>query len=420
MNSAQLPAQRRRLFSTCPAALMSIVVLLLFSVAPVSPKEEPCQLCKHLVKMVMKGIDKTDKKNFDGGNPAWEKKKLLTYKNSETRLVEITETLCEKGDFECYKVLEQCDEHLETWWFEGKDNGSDLFQWMCMDGIKACCPNGTFGPECKECLGGSTRPCYGNGRCLGDGTRWGSGLCKCNPGYGGFFCASCTEGYFMEHRNETHVVCKECYSSCTKCTGAEDYECVLCKQGYELYHNRCMDIDECDRGFAQCSADQYCANTEGSFECRACDKACVGCKGAGRINCKKCNTGYIRDGTRCVDIDECSTQENICSGEKQLCENSEGGYFCICEQGYVPQDGKCVEDQPVVTPEKGLFDDITDDEVVVLQQMFFGVIICALATLAAKGDMVFTAIFIGAIAAMGGYWMSERGDRVLDGFLKGR
>lgn len=71
-------------------------------------------------------------------------------------------------------------------------------------------------------------------------------------------------------------------------------------------------------------------------------------------------------------------------------------------------------------PEKGLFDDMTDDEILVLQQMFFGVVICALATLAAKGDMVFTAIFIGGVAAMAGYWLSEKGDRVLDGLLKGR
>ncbi|CAM5125357.1 unnamed protein product, partial [Eretmochelys imbricata] len=40
------------------------------------------------------------------------------------------------------------------------------------------------------------------------------------------------------------------------------------------------------------------------------------------------------------------------------------------------------------TPAKGFFDEVTEDEVVVLQQMFFGVVICALATLAAKGDMV--------------------------------
>lgn len=52
--------------------------------------------------------------------------------------------------------------------------------------------------------------------------------------------------------------------------------------------------------------------------------------------------------------------------------------------------------------------------------MFFGVIICALATLAAKGDMVFTSIFIGAIAATAGYWLSEKSDRLVDGFLKGK
>lgn len=75
---------------------------------------------------------------------------------------------------------------------------------------------------------------------------------------------------------------------------------------------------------------------------------------------------------------------------------------------------------PSAGPEKGLFDDMTDDEVLVLQQMFFGVVICALATLAAKGDMVFTAIFIGGVAAMAGYWLTEKGDYMLDGFLKGR
>lgn len=70
--------------------------------------------------------------------------------------------------------------------------------------------------------------------------------------------------------------------------------------------------------------------------------------------------------------------------------------------------------------EKGLFEDIQDDEVEVLQQMFFGVVLCALATLAAKGDLVYTSVFMGALAAMAGYWLSDRGDRLLDNFLKGR
>lgn len=56
----------------------------------------------------------------------------------------------------------------------------------------------------------------------------------------------------------------------------------------------------------------------------------------------------------------------------------------------------------------------------VLKQMFFGVILCALATLAAKGDMMFTSVFIGAMAAMLGYWLSDKSDHLLGSFMKGR
>lgn len=79
---------------------------------------------------------------------------------------------------------------------------------------------------------------------------------------------------------------------------------------------------------------------------------------------------------------------------------------------------KCVSCAGV--QEKGLFEDIQDDEVEVLQQMLFGVVLCALATLAAKGDLVYTSVFMGALAAMAGYWLSDRGDRLLGSILKGR
>lgn len=52
--------------------------------------------------------------------------------------------------------------------------------------------------------------------------------------------------------------------------------------------------------------------------------------------------------------------------------------------------------------------------------MFFGVVLCALATLAAKGDLVFTSIFMGAVAAMAGYWLSDKSDRLMDGLIRGR
>lgn len=70
--------------------------------------------------------------------------------------------------------------------------------------------------------------------------------------------------------------------------------------------------------------------------------------------------------------------------------------------------------------ERGLLDNLQDDEVEVLKQMFFSVLLCALATLAAKGDMMYTSMFIGAVAAMAGYWILDKSDRLLESFVKGK
>lgn len=144
------------------------------------------------------------------------------------------------------------------------------------------------------------------------------------------------------------------------------------------------------------------------------------------------------------DVDECSDRVLACHGLDEICTNTEGSFRCDCAEGFIRRDGVCVRKQQpseshhthaVTLPhgglshanlpragvqERGLFEDIQDDEVEVLQQMFFGVVLCALATMAAKGDLVYTSVFMGALAAMTGYWLSDRGDRLLDNFFKGR
>lgn len=57
------------------------------------------------------------------------------------------------------------------------------------------------------CVGGSERPCHGNGVCDGDGTREGNGKCSCNHGYTGEFCLDCIDGHFNEARNDTFSLC---------------------------------------------------------------------------------------------------------------------------------------------------------------------------------------------------------------------
>ncbi|KAI3370060.1 hypothetical protein L3Q82_024849 [Scortum barcoo] len=183
---------------------------------------------------------------------------------------------------------------------------------------------------------------------------------------------------------------------------------------------RALDIDECGTELGTCPTNSYCFNTEGSFECRDCDPACVGCMGSGPARCRKCASGYTQTGSKCLDIDECSARVLACHGLDEICTNTVGSFRCDCAEGFTRKDRGCVKKQQPGVQEKGLFEDIQEDEVEVLQQMLFGVVLCALATMAAKGDMVYTSVFMGAVAAMAGYWLSDRGDRLLDNFLRGR
>ncbi|KAM4612510.1 protein disulfide isomerase CRELD1 isoform 1-T2 [Polymixia lowei] len=212
---------------------------------------------------------------------------------------------------------------------------------------------------------------------------------------------------------------QSCPDTCRTCSGPENNQCLECRTGWILHDNTCVDIDECGTELDQCSPSTYCFNTEGSYECRGCDQSCVGCMGSGPARCKKCAPGYMLTGAKCLDIDECSEKALPCPGLDEICTNVEGSFRCDCADGFSRKDDVCLKKLLPGVGERGLFEDILDEEVEVLQQMFFGAVLCALATLAAKGDMVFTSIFMGAVAAMAGYWLSDRGDRLLGNFLKG-
>uniref|UniRef100_A0A3Q3C104 EGF-like domain-containing protein n=3 Tax=Haplochromini TaxID=319058 RepID=A0A3Q3C104_HAPBU len=230
------------------------------------------------------------------------------------------------------------------------------------------------------------------------------------------------------HRNLLQGVClwsllavqvSSCPDSCSLCSGPENDQCEECRDGWTLHNKICVDIDECGTQLGNCPPNSYCFNTEGSFECRGCDVACVGCLGSGPARCRKCASGYRLTGSKCLDIDECSDRVLACHGLDEICTNTEGSFRCDCAEGFIRMDSVCVKKQLPHFEEKGLFEDIQDDEVEILKQMFFGVVLCALATLAAKGDLVYTSVFMGALAAMAGYWLSDRGDRLLNSFVKG-
>lgn len=301
-----------------------------------------CSTCRRITENFNKGFEKTTKQNFGGGNTAWEERKLSKYETSEIRLVEILEGLCDSSSFECNQMVEEHEDHFETWWFKRRTKHPDLFKWFCIETIKVCCPSGTFGPDCNGCVGGSEKPCHGNGLCDGEGTRGGNGKCSCNRGYKGEFCLECADGYFNEERNDTYSLCTECHTSCKTCTGPTNKDCDDCKDGYEEDDDEaCIDVDECSKDSSLCKEDQYCLNTDGSFSCKACDKVCLGCKGPGPDECLACSEGFTEEEGKCTDVNECDLSESVCTEDHQECLNTVGSYRCQCAQGFHEEDGAC-------------------------------------------------------------------------------
>ncbi|XP_032348426.1 protein disulfide isomerase CRELD2 isoform X4 [Camelus ferus] len=133
-----------------PAALGLLLLLLLPPPPPgeATKKPTPCKRCRELVDKFNQGMVDTAKKNFGGGNTAWEEKTLSKYEFSEVRLLEIVEGLCGSSDFECNQLVEEHEEHLEAWWLQLKKKYPDLFEWFCVKTLKVCCSPGTYGPDC--------------------------------------------------------------------------------------------------------------------------------------------------------------------------------------------------------------------------------------------------------------------------------
>nr|XP_030711428.1 cysteine-rich with EGF-like domain protein 2 isoform X1 [Globicephala melas] len=342
-------------------AVLGLLLLTLLSPGEATKKPTPCKRCRELVDKFNQGMVDTARKNFGGGNTAWEEKTLSKYEFSEVRLLEIMEGLCGTSDFECNQLLEEHEGLLETWWLRLKKKYPDLFEWFCVETLKVCCAPGTYGPDCLACQGGSERPCSGNGHCSGDGSRQGDGSCQCHLGYRGPLCADCMDGYFNSLRNETHSICSACDESCKTCTGPTNRDCGQCEVGWAREDDACIavgarlpptavpsspDVDECAAEPAPCEEQQYCENLNGSFVCQECDSTCVGCTGKGPGQCKECLPGYSKESGQCADIDECSLAEKPCLRRNENCYNTPGSFVCVCPEGFEEAEDICVQAGP--------------------------------------------------------------------------
>ncbi|XP_032217761.1 cysteine-rich with EGF-like domain protein 2 isoform X2 [Nematostella vectensis] len=408
----------------CKIFVYTVLAASLLIIVPTyAAKKESCDTCSEIVEAFYKGMEKTVKANFGGGNTDWEERKLGSYARSETRLVEIVESLC--GSSECHAMVEEHEEALEKWWFKLQDKDKDLKVWFCINEIKVCCPNGTYGAECKECPGGKSSPCNEHGDCQGAGTRSGSGKCDCHSGYEGDACDECTDDYYEDKGDDGKMSCKACHESCFGgCHGGTAKDCSACKSGWEQSEEEgCKDVDECQevdkcsggeycvnepgsfrceachesckgncsgegpkacqecnsgynmteeegcKDYDECAADtsnslcspgEYCKNSPGSFECKACDPACETCIGDGPGSCSKCSVGYQMKDNKCTDVDEC--ESSPCDAESETCSNSPGSYSCECRNAYERKGDKCVKRKKDSKKEAKEEEDEDDDD----------------------------------------------------------
>ncbi|XP_012343370.1 nidogen isoform X2 [Apis florea] len=115
------------------------------------------------------------------------------------------------------------------------------------------------------------------------------------------------------------------YAQCIYVTSTADYEC-RCNPGYEGDGMECIKTDECSSS-SDCLENERCSYNSASsrYECA-------------------CNPGFSMVDSRCV-VSDCSTNPSQCHVNAQCVSTGEGGYRCVCTEGY-NGDGirQCVED----------------------------------------------------------------------------
>lgn len=179
-----------------------------------------------------------------------------------------------------------------------------------------------------------------------------SAVCACPTGY------EIAENGVSCHDINECADPRQCPMDGTECVNViGGFRCV-CRQGFKMIGDACMDINECSSG----ACEHTCQNTIGSYVCSCFDgyrvspnsrDECVlycdeeecpaTCDPNNDVQCF-CPDGFMLDewdGNRiCVDINEC--ENFFCT---QDCINTHGSYECLCYPGYTRnKQGECKED----------------------------------------------------------------------------
>ena len=119
-------------------------------------------------------------------------------------------------------------------------------------------------------------------------------------------------------------------ATCLPCAApAVCFGCV-CAKGFE--GDLCeRNIDECQRRTDTCDRTHAsCADTNGGFKCT-------------------CDAGYVGSGQQCANENECQTGNNDCDANA-LCSDTDGSFRCPCKTGFVTNGYAVLSSESEVPP----------------------------------------------------------------------
>ncbi|XP_052771177.1 fibropellin-1-like [Mya arenaria] len=143
-------------------------------------------------------------------------------------------------------------------------------------------------------------------------------------------------GYTQAPNNETSCGNITCPDNSACHNSSQDVWTCICLAGFE--GSNCTDRDECE-GHHPCGFSGHCTNTIGSFTC-GCLTGWTGehCNLRDEnVTTMECLPGYdySESRKRCWDIDECSNSTLFDCPTHMHCNNTMGGYKCVCDLGWI-------------------------------------------------------------------------------------
>ncbi|XP_059109251.1 stabilin-1-like [Peromyscus eremicus] len=186
---------------------------------------------------------------------------------------------------------------------------------------RGCC-KGFFGPDCTQCPGGFSNPCYGKGNCS-DGVQ-GNGACLCFPDYKGIACHICSNP--NKHGERCQEDCGCVHGLCDNRPGSGGVcQSGTCAPGFRGRFCNESTGSCASRGLAQlCHQHARCVSQEGEARC-------------------VCLDGFEGDGFSCTRSNPCSHPDRGgCSENAECVPGDLGTHRCICHKGWSGDGRICV------------------------------------------------------------------------------